>query len=236
MTRLATRLKQHGEEPETFAGLVQVLRFCGLLEESVAAHERAVALDPTIVTSVAHTHFLQAEFKRVLETYGGKRYYLDAAAWAAMGNGDHARALLSARLTEPELSPLMSCLMTSLLAILEGRPDDATAIMQTAEAIHEPEVLFYLARHFAMLGLGAPAVEMLRRARIGGFWCSRTLERDAAFAALRSQSEFGQELSEARSLEMQSDRALAAAFEGNFLAGVRAPLATAGAGLATRAL
>ena len=28
MTRLAARLKQHGEEPETFAGLVQVFRFC----------------------------------------------------------------------------------------------------------------------------------------------------------------------------------------------------------------
>ena len=32
-------------EPESYAGLVQALRFCGLLMKSLAAHERAIALD-----------------------------------------------------------------------------------------------------------------------------------------------------------------------------------------------
>jgi DNA-binding winged helix-turn-helix (wHTH) protein len=219
MARLATRLKQHGEEPETLAGLVQVLRFCGLLEESVVAHQRARALDPTIVTSVIHTHFLQGEYTRVIEAYSGKRYYLDAAAWAALGRADHARALLSARLSEPELSPLMSGLMASLLAILEGKAEDAARMMTDTEVIHEPEILFYFARHFAMLGLAAPTVERLRRARLGGFWCSRALERDAAFAELRGQPEFDREWNESKGLEIGSDRALRDAFGGNFLAG-----------------
>src|SRR5262249_9497266 len=69
MVRLVDRLKQRGEEPETLAGLVQVFRCCGLLEESVAAHTRATELDPTIVTSVPHTHFLQCEYEKTLETY-----------------------------------------------------------------------------------------------------------------------------------------------------------------------
>src|ERR1019366_10567148 len=59
MGRLLPRLTQSGEETEAFAGLVQVLRYCGLLDESVAAHHRAKALDPTITTSVCHSHFLR---------------------------------------------------------------------------------------------------------------------------------------------------------------------------------
>jgi hypothetical protein len=41
--------------------LVEVLRFRGLVDESVVAHRHAVALDPTAVTRVAHTHFLRGE-------------------------------------------------------------------------------------------------------------------------------------------------------------------------------
>ncbi|MGD0799049.1 MAG: winged helix-turn-helix domain-containing protein [Acidobacteriaceae bacterium] len=226
MTRLVARLKQQGEDPETFAGLVHVLRFCGLLEESVVAHKRAVALDPTIMTSVAHTHFLEGEYAQVLETYTARHYYLDAAAWAALGKTGHARALLSARLAEPELSPLMSGLMASLLAVLEGRPQAAAGIMTETEVVHEPEVLFYFARHFAMLGLPAPAIESLRRARLAGFCSSRALERDAAFAALRAHPGFDRERQASKELETASDRALRNAFGGNFLACVGAPRRT----------
>src|SRR5262245_19062462 len=121
MVRLVDRLKQRGDEPETLAGLVQVFRCCGLLEESVAAHTRATELDPTIVKSVPQTHFLQCEYKKTLETYGATRYILDAAAWAALGERSHARKLLTERVAKPGLSSVMSGLMGSLLAILQGR-------------------------------------------------------------------------------------------------------------------
>jgi hypothetical protein len=58
VVRLGERIVERGEEPESYAGLVHAMRYCGLLEESVAAHTRATALDPTMLTSVAHTHFL----------------------------------------------------------------------------------------------------------------------------------------------------------------------------------
>ena len=208
MTRLAARLKQHGEEPETFAGLVQVLRFCGLMEESVAAHERAIALDPTVSTSVAHTYFLQGEYERVFETYVGKRYYLDAAAWAAMGDTDHAIAVLHERLTHPKLSPLMFGLMASLLAVLEGRSEEAIAVIEHTEVLHEPELLFYLARHLAMLNVAPAAVEMLQRARRAGFSSSRALEQDAAFAEVRNQPGFDHEREEAKSREAHASQIL----------------------------
>ena len=100
MIRLASRLTRHGEDAETFAGLVQVLRCCGLLEDSVAAHERAIELDPTIKTSIAHTHFLRGAFAKVFETYTGTLYYLDAAAWVALGATERATTVLRERLAK----------------------------------------------------------------------------------------------------------------------------------------
>jgi DNA-binding winged helix-turn-helix (wHTH) protein len=219
MARLAKRFNQHSEEPETLAGLVQVLRFCGLLEESVAAHQRALALDPTIGTSVIHTHFLKGEYSRVIEAYSGQRYYLDAASWTALGNSQHARTLLCARLTEPDLSPLMWGLIGSLLAILDGRKEDAAATMRRTEVVHEPEILFYFARHFAMLGEPAATLQMLRRAHLEGFWCSWAMEHDGAFAGVRGNPEFDRELKEVKRLELHAGQVLREAFGGHFLAG-----------------
>jgi DNA-binding winged helix-turn-helix (wHTH) protein len=201
MVRLAGRLTRRGEDPETLAGLVQVLRCCGLLEDSIAAHKRAIALDPTIKTSVAHTHFLRGEFSRVFETYNsGAGYYLDAAAWAGLGAVDRAVDLLRTRLSLSP-GPSMASLMASLLAVLENRGEDAIALMESEDIIREPEGLFYLARHCGMLNAAGPAIHLVRRARLGGFWSSCTLERDPAFAGIRNGPEFDDELQEARRLE-----------------------------------
>ena len=209
MVRLLKRLKQRGDEPESYAGLVHVLRFCGLLDESVAAHDRARALDPTIATSVSHTHFLRGEYQATIETYGvGKGYYLDAAAWAALGDSGRAVALLRQRLTGSQLSPLMYALMESLLAVLEGRKQDAMEVMTRTVIVREPEVLFYFARHFSILGNAKEAIHMLRQALKAGFTASRTIRSETAFSAVRKHPEFEVLLGEARSVEDSARRGL----------------------------
>ena len=95
----------------------------------------------------------------------------------------------------------MASLMASLLAVLEDRGEDAIALMQSKDIIREPEGLFYLARHCGMLNAAGPAIQLVRRARLGGFWSSCTLERDPAFAGIRNGPEFDDELREARRLE-----------------------------------
>jgi DNA-binding winged helix-turn-helix (wHTH) protein len=215
--RLATRLKTHGTEPETLAGLVQALRYCGLLEDSIKAHQNSVALDPTIKTSVAHTHFLRGEYACVFETYTGAHYYLDAASWAALGARDRAAALLRSRLSKPQLGPVMEALMSSLLAVLEDQRDRALEVIESAEIFQEPEVLFYLARHLAMINADDLAIQFLQRARREGFRCSAALELDPEFARLRKLRGFEVELEEIKKMESDASRAfheaLGAAFE-----------------------
>lgn len=83
-------------------------------------------LDPAVQTSVAHTWFLAGEYGCAIETYGGRAaYYLDVAAWAALGHEKRAIALLTERLAKESLSGLMNALMGSLLALLQGRTDQA---------------------------------------------------------------------------------------------------------------
>jgi DNA-binding winged helix-turn-helix (wHTH) protein len=218
MERLLARLQHHGEEPESFAGLVQVLRFCGLLEESVAAHRRARMLDPALMTSISHTYFLLGEYEAAIETYGrGKGYYLDAAAWAARGDAGRAIDLLRERLAGAPLSPLMSALMGSLLAILEGRHGDACAIMSQTEILREPEVLYYLARHFAMASKSAEAVATLQNAVRAGFHPAGSMERDAVWNDLRGSPQWQRIAAEARQAEDNARRILEQAGGGRLL-------------------
>ena len=57
-----------------------------------------------------------------------------------------------------------------------------------------------------MLNATGPAIHLVRRARLGGFWSSCTLERDPAFAGIRNGPEFDDELREARRLERHACR------------------------------
>ena len=72
----------------------------------------------------------------------------------------------------------------------------------------EPQVVFYLARHYSMIGDASETVRMLQRARAEGFTSSATLERDAAFAEVRRRADFQQELKEAKVTERVARREL----------------------------
>jgi len=206
MRRLFERLKHHPTEAESFSSLVQVLRFRGLLRESVAAHRRAVELDPAVTTSVAHTFFLAGQYKTAIETYSGRTgYYLDAAAWAALDDRKQAIALLRERLSNSPFSKLITALMTSLLAILEGKTDEAKSIMDNADASREPEILVYFARHYGHMRLLDSSIKALQKAARSGFICApETLKSDPWLLPLRKHREFAVLLSKAAALVEQA--------------------------------
>jgi DNA-binding winged helix-turn-helix (wHTH) protein len=211
MTRLFRRLQYHPTEAESFSSLVQVLRFRGLLAESVNAHKRAVDLDPGMTTSVAHTHFLAGKYETAIEAYSGRAgYYLDAAAWAVLDDRRQATVLLRERLRKTQFSKLITALMTSLLAVLEGKKIDAARIMEEADTSREPEILLYFARHYCHLGLLDPSIRALEIAARSGFICApETLELDPWFGLLRKHKHFGSVLSTAHAFVEEARSAFA---------------------------
>ena len=208
MIRLATRLSGGVEDAASYAGLVQTCRFCGLLPESVAAHRHAVALDPTIETSVAHTFFLLGDYQAAIALYpAGLKYYLDVSAWAAAGHVDQAKQMLAERLaaTQP---PVMRMFLVTLQAALAGDRETVVREIHAATIVREPESVFYQARHAAMVGAADVAIPLITRARLEGFVGSYALQHQAAFAPIREVADFQHEIAAARAAEDAARRSL----------------------------
>jgi len=103
---------------------------------------------------------------------------------------------------------LISGLLASLLPTLEGRYADAATIMQNVDVQHEPETVFYFARHYAMLGDRSETLAMLQRARCEGFIASYPLAHDPVFESFRNCAEFEEEIAETRRFEVEARHAL----------------------------
>ena len=192
MVRLIRRASEGGSNADLFAGLVPACRFCGLLEASVAAHERARELDPEIVTSVPHTYMMLADYERAMAEYRtGDIGYLKSAALAMLGRNEEAITLLRRKTEEVDAASTIRPYLISLRALLEGKREECIAAMnQVTDKIRDGEALFYMARQFAHLGETTRAINELRRSVELGFFCYSTLTLDPWLDPLRSEPQF----------------------------------------------
>ena len=160
MVRLLSRPEINSNDPELFAGLTQVCRYCGLLDASLASHAQALRLDPQIRTSVAHTYFMLGDYRNVLTTSsGGDSLYIHPLALSQLGREREAVELLREHLQRELALPLIRLNGTSLLALLEGRPEDSVrdAEHYIRSSCRDLES-YYLARQLAYLGKEARAL------------------------------------------------------------------------------
>ena len=67
MSRLLTLAQRQSTDPTIFAALVLACRYGGLLDASIAAHQRARLLDPRVQSSVSHTYMALHHYRRGLE-------------------------------------------------------------------------------------------------------------------------------------------------------------------------
>jgi DNA-binding winged helix-turn-helix (wHTH) protein/tetratricopeptide (TPR) repeat protein len=185
-------------DPELYAGLVHALRYCGLLDASLAAHRRARQLDPTIATSVHHTWWMLGEYKRALAETLGDIGYMQGLALVSLGREREAIAALRWRereTTETRIRPYL----TSLRALLEGdRKASLAAVEVAVENLIDSEAVYYMARTLVRLGAYDRAAIELRRVVDGGFWCYHTFIRDPWLEPIRSRTDVSQLFNVAR--------------------------------------
>jgi serine/threonine protein kinase/tetratricopeptide (TPR) repeat protein len=208
MKRLLERAQRRRNDPELFAGLAHVCRYCGLLQPAVAAHQEARRLDPQIPTTVTHTYFMLGDYERALDASGGDFGYGTALILAALGRREQAISWLREK-EHDQTGRLGGLYLTSLRALLEGRREES---LQASEefrkaTFRDPEGLFYMARQLAYLGEKPMALEMFSRAIEKGFFCYPTMLRDPWLDSLRGLNEFTDSLRKAQELHREAVQA-----------------------------
>ncbi len=197
--RLVRLIRQGGPDAAVFAGLVHALRFCGLLKESPAAHERARALDPTILTSVAHTCWLLGEYDIALRETTGDIGYMSGLALASLGRESDAIAALRWRERDTRDNRARAFLV-SLRALLQGERDESLhALHRAGDELTDPEAKYYLARSFARLSASDDALASLSDVVHDGFFCYPAFITDPWLDGIRHLEPFRELLEIAQS-------------------------------------
>jgi len=205
MVRLIERA--HTADPDLMAGLVSACRYCGLLDASMAAHERARQLEPKIRTSIGHTWFLQGDHARVVTSKVAEYPYIVAISMAELGRGKEALPILSE--LEQKIPTRLRDFIVAARTLLEGNTAESLAAVGrvVASDFRDPEGLFYLSRHLAHLNEVGPALDLFARVVDGGFFCFPAMARDPWLDPLRRKPAFTRLLQQA---EAQHREALSA--------------------------
>ena len=95
MLRLFGLARRHRADPEIFAGLVHACRYCGLLDASIVAYEKAYRLDPNVRTSVCHSYWYAGQLERAVETDNADVQFMKLLAELRHGKIDQVLSLLT---------------------------------------------------------------------------------------------------------------------------------------------
>jgi eukaryotic-like serine/threonine-protein kinase len=207
MVRLLTRARARGNDPELFAGLVTTCRYCGLLDESVAAFEAAQRLDPSVRTSVAYTFYVRGDYHRVIETDSGSPPY---AALLARHRVDPEGALAAfhetERLTMYEgvrlVAQMYRLAMAGDLEALRPKLQEVRASSFT-----DPEGFYLLATYLSKAGAYDEALETLDQSVRDGYTCPAALRSDPYWDAVRDRPKFVRTLTTAETASARAREA-----------------------------
>jgi TolB-like protein len=221
LKRLLERAQHRRNDPELFAGLAHVCRYCGLLQAAVAAHHEARRLDPQIPTTVPHTYFMLGDYQRALDSSSADLGYATSLILATLGRTEEALASIQ-KLEQDLTGRLGSIYMTSFRTLLEGKREESLkASREFLDAtFRDPEGLFYQARQVAYLGEQSMALELLSRSIHKGFVCYPAFLHDPWLDSLRGLKEFTDLLRQARELHGEAAQAFYA-LGGNSLLGTQ---------------
>ena len=198
VVRLIEQAKHGGADPNLFAGLVQACRYVGLLEASLAAHERARRLEPRIETSVEHSLFMAGQYQEAIDAGAGKPFseITSALSLVELGRRTEAITVLDGALQHPDYRGVHPSLRHALGAIRAVVDGDGAATLAALEQIDpelletDPEFCYFVGVWFVPAGAGERALSLIEKAVRMGFFCYPWTMRDSLLDPLRRTAEF----------------------------------------------
>ena len=212
MLRLLRMVETRAAVPDLYAGLVVACRFCGLLEASLAADQRARRIDPGVRTSVAYTHWMLGDYEQAMVTDMEDIQALRHGALWMMGRRDEALAGVRRLEAHWPVGAELYYLRGQRTAFEGDVEGCVTAVRQVLETgFHDPEGLFFALRSASFVGQRALAVELLERVVEGGFHCPMPMVRDPWLDPIRTEPGFVRALRRAEEKHAEALRAFTAA-------------------------
>ena len=202
LVRLLAEAGRHGNDPELFAGLVRACRYCGLYEQSIAAHVEAQRLDPNIVTGFEQTLVRMGDIERlfgVLRRSTGDDEVLRVIGLGLLGRREEAIEALRHLPQGAEVTAIKPWVRL-LTGWLERRPADMKAAREELAAykfMDDPEAMFQEAWMLSDVGEHERALDLLRRSVGMGYTAAPVLARAPQFDGLRGNPAFEQVLADA---------------------------------------
>jgi TolB-like protein len=204
LVRLLGEADRHGNDPELFAGLVHACRYCGLFEESIAAHFEARRLDPNVPTGVEQTLLMLGDIDRLLSLepprlIAGADDGIVVIGLGLAGRLDEAKRRLLA-MRQASRIPIFEIWIEYLAAWLDRRAADMTGRMTALAPLKikdDPEAMFQLGWLLCDAGESGLGCDYLRRAVAKGYFVSPTLAGRPQFEQLRGEPAFRAMLEEA---------------------------------------
>jgi eukaryotic-like serine/threonine-protein kinase len=193
--RLLGVVNRNPNDPLGYAGLVAATRYAGLLDASLTAHARVMALDPTMMTSVYYTYGTLNRWEDALGVTRPGFGFDRVRALLHLGRALEARALLDRMSLAADGSGTQWIAMAR--AALETDPTLLAPVASTIERTPDPESNAMSATVVARAGDHTRALGLIERSVAAGYANVHLLRNDPWLAGLRAEPRFQRALDRA---------------------------------------
>jgi len=205
MVRLLGEAQRHGNDPELYAGLVHACRYCGLFEESVAAHAEARRLDPNVPTSLDQTLLMMNDIDSLIgvqlpRVIAGADDGIRVIGLGMAGRFDEALTRLD-EMRKASRIPLFASWIDYLQAWLERRVGDMSTMRTRFNSLKvrdDPEAMFQQGWIMCDVGDYENGLADITRAITHGYYPATTLAERRQFDGLRANPAFQELLAQAQ--------------------------------------